>query len=361
MENTYLVDEIAAEIELSLPEAAQRTVLRFKRLQQLSKGLTETGLVKKITVDPFDTRPMEIMGLSTSATTLAAYGGLLYGASAIAYGLKIAQADILESWQTSRVKVGDLDFSGKDERVRWKQISLIYEILKILLVEDRCQLILLDLPLFISRREEASIFDDENIAREWHELEENVNNFWKENQNRIFPFNPKGIVIASLRPHSASSLFAALYRNWNTSPDVISPELKELMVKEQKVLYQLGQSRILEKILLPSTRTIAYSYEDLDLDPRWQPQELHHAGILGLFVRAHSNTDIWHIQVPGHKTQWTSNAIDALTYQLIRATLYDNSAAVPLPLWYAQQLIRFPKELLLAYREQINKELNPNA
>jgi hypothetical protein len=359
-DNSTLIDEIAAEIELGLPDAAQRTAVRLKKLELLVKDLKDIGLVKKINIDPHDSSTLEIVGLSTAASTQAAYGGLLYGISALSYGLKISQSDILDSWQTSRVKVGDIDYSGIEERIRWKQFSLAYTILKILLNENRNQLILLDLPLFISRREEATIFDDVNINAEWRDLEEQVNTFWKENLNRVFPFNPKGKLIASLRPHAVSSLFAALYNNRNTSPDNISPELFELLQKEQKSINQLGQSRIVERILTSNTRSIAYSYEDLDLDPRWQPQELHQAGILGLFMRAHNNTDIWHIQIPGHKSLWPCEAIDFLSQLLIRATLYDNSNAVPLPLWYAQQMVKFPKELLFAYREQINKELKPN-
>jgi hypothetical protein len=359
-EISTLADEIAAEIEIGLPDAAQRTALRLKKLGGLVNGLKDAGLVKKINIDPHDSSPLEIVGLSTTATTQTAFGGLLYGVSALSYGLKISQSDILDSWQASRVNVGDIDYSGIEERIRWKQFSLAYTILKNLLDENRIQLILLDLPLFISRREEATIFDDVNINAEWRDLEEQVNTFWKENLNRLFPFNPKGKLIASLRPHSVSSLFSAFYNNRNTSPDDISSELFELLQKEQKSINQLGQSRIMERILTSNTRSVAYSYEDLDLDPRWQPQELHQAGILGLFMRAHNNTDIWHIQIPGHKSLWPSEAIDFLTQRLIRSTLYDNSNAVPLPLWYAQKMVRFPKELLVAYREQITKELKLN-
>lgn len=360
MDHSTLIDEIAAEIELSLPDAAHRTASRLRRLQFIRQGLSEAGFIRKINIDPFDSRPINITGVSTAASSLSAYGGLLIGTSSLAYGLRISRTDVLETWQISRVSIGDIDFAGKDERIRWKQLRLIYEVLEALLDDGRSQIILLDLPLFISRREEATIVEDPNIAEEWRELEERVNTFWSEHLNRLYPFKTNGIVVASLRPHSASSLFAALYKNINTSPDVLTSELQDFLHKEETAIHRLGQSRILEQVLTPKSRSIAYSFEDLDVDPRWQPRELHHTGILGFFMRTSSQTDVWHIQIPGHRSQWTSETIDHLANRIIRATLHDSVSAIPLPLWYAQQMVKFPKELLIIYRDQIKKELTPN-
>ena len=96
------------------------------------------------------------------------------------------------------------------------------------------------------------------------------------------------------------------------------------------------------------------------MDPRWQPSALHSVGILGMFLRARQQTEIWHIQVPGHKTQWSTEALDRLAYDMIQATLYDDRNSLPLPLWFAKKNVRFPKELLMAYREGIEKELKQN-
>ena len=357
MERSTLVDEVAAEIELSLPETARRASGRLHRLDEIAARLAHDGLVRRLTVDPHDSSHLEVVGISTARASIPAFGGLLYGASALAHGLQIARTDVLDAWEISRVKVGDLDYFGKDNRIRWQQLLLVYEVLEALLEESHPRIILLDLPLFISRREEATVSEDAMIAAEWEELEGRVNAFWVDHLSQIYPFSPDGVVIASLRSHSATSLFAALFRNPNTTPDPVNKELGRLVQQEWTLLRQLGQSRLLNRVLSPSTRSIAYSYEDLDLDPRWQPRELHHVGILGLFMRARRRTGIWHIQVPGHRTQWSSEALDRLGVNLIRATLYDDRSAIPLPLWYAKRLVRFPRELLLAYRECIGEEL----
>lgn len=356
-QRSTLADEVAAEIELGLPETARRAAERLHRLNEVAGRLAHDGLVRRLTVDPHDSSHLEVVGISTARSSIPAFGGLLYGVSALAHGLRIARTDVLDAWEVSRVKVGDMDYFGKDDRMRWQQLLLVYEVLEALLEEDRSRIILLDLPLFISRREEATVSEDTMIAAEWEELESRVNTFWVEHLSQIHPFSPDGVVIASLRSHSATSLFAALLKNPNTTPDPINKDLARFVQQEWTLLRQLGQSRLLDRVLSPSIRSIAYSYEDLDLDPRWQPRELHHAGILGLFMRARRRTGIWHIQVPGHRTQWSSEALDRLGVNLIRATLYDDRSAMPLPLWYAKQLVRFPRDLLLAYRECIEEEL----
>jgi len=356
-ERSTLADEVAAEIELGLLETARRAAERLHRLSEVAARLARDGMRRKLTVDPHDSSHLEVVGVSTARSSIPAFGGLLYGASALAHGLRIAGTDVLDAWEISRVKVGDMDYFGKDERIRWQQLLLVYDVLEVLLEDEHPQLILLDLPLFISRREEATVSEDAMIAAEWEELESRVNAFWAEHLSQVYPFSPDGVVIASLRSHSATSLFAALLKNPNTTPDPINKDLAPFVQQEWVLLRQLGQSRLLDRVLSPATRSVAYSYEDLDMDPRWQPKELHHVGILGLFMRARHRTGIWHIQLPGHRTQWSSEALDRLGVNLIRATLYDDSSAVPLPLWYAKQLVRFPRELLVAYRECIGTEL----
>lgn len=356
-QRTTLADEVAAEIELGLPETAKRAAKRLRGLNEVAVHLARDGLMRRLAVDPHDSSHLVMVGVSTARSSIPAFGGLLYGTSALAHGLRIARTDVLDTWEISRVRVGDLDYFGKEDRIRWQQFLLVYDVLEVLLEEGRSRIILLDLPLFISRREEATVSEDTMIAAEWEELESRVNAFWADHLSEFYPFSPNGVVVASLRSHSATSLFAALLRNPDTSADPVNEQLTRYIQQEWRLLRQLGQSRLLDRILSPSTRSIAYSYEDLEIDPRWQPRELHHVGILGLFMRARNRTGIWHIQIPGHRTQWSSQALDELGMNLIRATIHDNSTAMPLPLWYAKQLVRFPKGLLLAYRECIQEEL----
>jgi hypothetical protein len=110
-------------------------------------------------------------------------------------------------------------------------------------------------------------------------------------------------------------------------------------------------SRLVNMLLRPRSRTIAYALEDLHPDPRWQPDELHHSGILAFFMRAGEQTPIWQIQVAGHRTQWTSEMLDELARAVAQVTLGAGRDAEPLPLWYARRLATFPKAALTVLRD----------
>jgi hypothetical protein len=352
-----LADEVAAEIELGLPIAAKNAADRLKALGETAKKLGDLGLARSIKEPPVVINDLSVAGVSTTNITIPAFGGLLYGVSSIAQVMRLSGSDILESWDIARVKMGDIDFYGKQERLTWQQLALTFDVLEALIEEKKSQIILMDLPLFISRREEAVIADDSSVQDEWDMLVSRINEFWEKHLQKVFPFNPEGIMIGSLRSHSATSLFSALKKNPESSPDDSGIKLSNYIVDHWSQCQQLGQSRLLAQVLKPSSRSIAYSYEDLDMDPRWQPSALHDVGILGMFVRARQRSEIWHLQVPGHKSQWSSLSLDKFVYFIVQATLYDDKNALPLPLWFARKNVKFPKELLLAYREGIEKEL----
>ncbi|HLZ22219.1 MAG TPA: hypothetical protein VKQ30_08870, partial [Ktedonobacterales bacterium] len=91
--------------------------------------------------------------------------------------------------------------------------------------------------------------------------------------------------------------------------------------------------------------------EDLHLDPRWQPSELHHSGILGFFMRASDQSPIWQVQVAGHRTQWSSERLDQIAITLSQVTLASGKHAEPLPLWYARRMATFPRPMLAVFRD----------
>lgn len=358
MEKSTLVDEVIAEIELGIQQSAHHAASRLVKLKEVSTRLSELGLAHHLTPDPFDISQIVMAGVSSAVTTLPAFGGLLYGASALGHVTHLSGSDVLDSWQITRVKLGDIDFFGSDERIRWQQIRLAYQVLESLIEKPRARIILLDLPLFISRREEVTVSEDPMISDEWSGFVTDINTFWSRFTDRFYPFNPEGIIIASLRSHAGSSLFAALNNNPNTTPDPVDPNMAAYISAQWSLLLQLGQSRILGRLLRDSSRSVAYSYEDLNLDPRWQPGILNQVGILGFFMRAQSKVGLWHLQIPGHKTQWSADALDRLSIVVMRSTLFNEESALPLPLWFAKRSAGFPKALLQVYQESIKKELS---
>jgi hypothetical protein len=358
MEKSTLADEAAAEIELGLQNTARTVASRLTMLNDVSKNLVELGLSRRLTTNSEGLSPTLLAGISCTSTTIPAFGGLLYGASAVGQVMSLAGTDILDSWQVTRVKMGDMDLYGVNERLRWQQIRLVYKILESIIQYRQINTILIDVPLFVSRREEATIIDDELVSGEWLDFSREINEFWNNHTEVFFPFNPNGRYIISIRSHAASSLFSALLNNPETTPDPTKSELSEYLKTHWVKILQLGQARLLEQILRGTARSLAYSYEDLNLDPRWQPGVLSELGILGFFLRSNTNTEIWHIQIPGHKSQWSTENINNLSSTIINSTLFNKESAFPLPLWFAKRSVGFPQALLRVFRASIEQELS---
>lgn len=350
--SSTLAAEIAAELELTLPQAADRLAEKLRESQRLQAELARLGLVRPLPVPEHDTTIRDVTGIAASGTTLPAFGGLLYGVGVHAHNMQMQAHTVLGASEQVRVHIGDLDFYESGQRVRWKLGQHLFGLLGELLDADpQPRIILLDLPIFVSRGEEGNRELIEEVQEEWLAMVDTINTFWREHAAQLYPLNPAGATLATVQTHNASPLFVALHNNPLTSPDAVDPTLPAVIRVEWKRLRQAGMARLLDRALGPQTRTIAYAFEDLQLDPRWQPQELHHSGVLGFFMRAGPQTPIWQVQVPGHRTQWTTEALDQLAVSICQTTLGVGKHAEPLPLWYARRLASFPHSILEVFRE----------
>lgn len=355
---TTLASEIAAELEVSLHRASQGLARKLQQSQRLQEALHASGVIHAFPLPQNETAILDIAGVAGSSATLSAFGGLLYGINIHAHRLKLQQQRILDAGEQVQVHMGDLDFYESNLRLRWKLTQHMYELLSdIISTQTPPQIILLNLPIFVSRDEAGNREQMEEVQEEWANMVATINAFWNTHLNRIFPFNPEGCVVASIQPSAAWSLFVALKNNPNTSPDETTADLAQLIQQNWGGLRQVGMSRLLHQLLSPQTRTIAYALEDLQLDPRWQPTELHHSGILGFSLRARSRTPIWQVQVVGHRTQWSAAMLDRLAQTITQATLAEGEHAQPLPLWYAERLARFPSAILTVFRDLAEEQM----
>jgi hypothetical protein len=273
--------------------------------------------------------------------------------------LRLAQRTILDASEQVRVQLGDLDFYESGQRLRWKQTQRLFELVDELLDEAQpARTILLDHPIYIARGQEGGREMLEEVQEEWLEMVDAVNSFWKRHRGFLFPLAPAGATVASVSSQNATPLFVALRNNPETSVDQVTPELPGFIRAAWSQLRRAGMGRLLDTLLPPRARTVAYSLEDLNLDPRWQPTELHHSGILGFFLRAGPQTPIWHVQMAGHRTQWTSEQLDALATAICDATMGTGGKAEPLPLWYARRLAAFPHVMLEVFRNLAQERMS---
>lgn len=358
---TTLAEEIAAELELTLPEAAAGLAEKLRLSDTLRANLARFNIVRPVDLPDHDTTTYDVCGVATSASSLPAFGGLLYGTAVHAHRLQLAQRTILDASEQVRVHLGDLDYYQSGQRLRWRQTQHLYELVDELLSEHAPpRVVLLDQPIFISRGQEGNREMIEGVQEEWVAMADAVNGFWKRNQPRLAPLAPDGVSIASISTQNASPLFIALHNNPSTSPDPLDPALPAFIRAEWTQLRRAGMARLVDALLPAGARTVAYAFEDLNLDARWQPMELHHSGILSFYLRAGPHTPIWQVQVAGHRTQWTSEQLDALALTVCQATLGTGGKAEPLPLWYARRLAAFPQSMLEVFRALAQERLSEN-
>lgn len=356
---TTLAAEIAAEMELTLPHAAASLADKLRLAETLQTTLRRLDLVRRLTLPEYDTTTRDICGIAASATSLPAFGGLLYGTAVHAHRLRLVQRAILDASEQARVHIGDLDFYASGQRLLWMQTQHLYKLIDEMLAErEPPRILLLDQPIFISRGLEGSREMIEEVQEEWVAMADAVNGFWKRNLPKLYPLTPDGVSIASLSIQNPASLFIALFNNPATSPDQIAPEAPAFIRSEWAHLRKAGMARLLDTLMTPGSRSVAYAFEDLNLDPRWQPAELHHSGILSFYLRAGLQTPLWQVQVAGHRTQWTSERLDALALAICHATLGTGRQAEPLPLWYARRLANFPRNMLEVFRDLTQERIN---
>jgi hypothetical protein len=87
---------------------------------------------------------------------------------------------------------------------------------------------------------------------------------------------------------------------------------------------------------------------------RAEPKSVATYGLIGLHLQVGIKTPIWQLETLGNREngQWTSEDVDRMCSLIAYLTLYDNPKVTPLPLWYAQKLVRMPKVVLVNYYKE---------
>jgi len=356
MKDISLIEEIAAEIHISSKEKAKEFADRMIRVKDFGSKFKKCYTKK---IKPSKKEVIRVVGVTHNRQSISGFGGILFGISGIGFGMTYNNSKISDTWNISRFEVGDIDFFEYSQRLRWKEYSITYQILAdIIDKNESIDIILTDMPLVISRKEQINKEFDRKIKREWDILVNISNNFWKQNIDRIFPFNSNGPFLVSLRRRTNLSLFKALEKKGiETSLDNIPYDCENFVLNNLSIIFESGHSRILRWILGEKERTVTYSISDLELDPRWEPSALKSKDLLGFFLRAKPNTDIWSVELPGGRDFWTVESVDKLCSNILVLSIFNDDKSYPLPLWYSQKFSNFPKEILYYYKKMIIEEL----
>ncbi|MBN3840985.1 hypothetical protein [Burkholderia sp. Ac-20349] len=352
MKSIELARALAAAMSLRLPGTVGKIANKMRYIDSKASLFVRGGIIRSIESRRFDR--VYAVGVSSKSRSMSALGGILYGAAALRHDVVVAGNQVTEGFQDSRVDINDMNFLDASERLAWKEYILVYRLLTDLLDSDtRPDVIFTDIPLLVPRAEQSLSLAEPDVEEEWRELIDVMEAFWQRFLPSIYPNDPSGPFLVSLqarRDLNAAVLNALREKGGAGSPEGISPEALDLIQSEWTQLRRVGVIRFLRGALRAGHRTAAYYYEALGRQmKRFEPRTVADHGLIGFHIQVGLRTPIWKIETVGAPGQWDSEALDKLASITAFLTLNDNPQMKPLPLWYAEKLVKMPREVLSNY------------
>ncbi|GIJ28873.1 hypothetical protein Vqi01_40350 [Micromonospora qiuiae] len=352
MKSIELARALAAAMSLRLPGTAGKIANKMRYIDSKAPLFVRGGIIRSIESRRFDR--VYAVGVSSKSRSMPALGGILYGAAALRHDIVVSGNQVTEGFQDSRVDINDMNFLDASERLAWKEYILVYQLLTDLLDSDtKPDVIFVDIPLLVPRAEQSLSLAEPDVEEEWRELIEVMEAFWQRFLPSIYPNDPNGPFLVSLqsrRDLNAAVLNALREKGPAGSPEAISSETLDLVQSEWVQLRRVGVLRFLRGALRAGHRTAAYYYEALGRQmKRFEPRTVANHGLIGFHIQVGLRTPIWKIETVGAPGQWDSEALDRLASITAFLTLNDNPRMKPLPLWYAEQLVMMPREVLSNY------------
>lgn len=352
MKSIELARALAAAMSLRLPGTVGKIANKMRYIDSKAPLFVRGGIIRSIESRRFDR--VYAVGVSSKSRSMPALGGILYGAAALRHDIVVTGNQVTEGFQDSRVDINDMNFLDASERLAWKEYILVYQLLTDLLDSDtKPDVIFVDIPLLVPRAEQSLSLAEPDVEEEWRELIEVMEVFWQRFLPSIYPNDPNGPFLVSLqsrRDLNAAVLNALREKGPAGSPEAISSEAIDLVQSEWVQLRRVGVIRFLRGALRAGHRTAAYYYEALGRQmKRFEPRTVANHGLIGFHIQVGLRTPIWKIETVGAPGQWDSEALDRLASITAFLTLNDNPRMKPLPLWYAEQLVMMPREVLSNY------------
>lgn len=354
-ENLSLVRRLALTTQLYLPGTAGRIAHQVRLLEQVSQVFSQAGFVRKIHLPS----PLSVHagGIATEDKgPISIMGGFLYAVGALRLDLIVKDNQLKLGSQNSCCEVDDIDY--EDQRLRLKLISIrqSYELASAALNdgEDR-DLLIMDCPLLLSRSF-AGLKSMKNLDVQDNTYDNTLNaieEFWKNHQHQLFPWNPTGtrlVSVGSGRFHDLLGLVQRDLRDISTrdlipASEGLRPENFQPIDHLNQAILSIGQKRFLQGLLDAYTRTVAYR---VDLQsPQHEPSWLSKLGLYGFHFKSAQGTSVQFAQVVGSTEDWTSSGFDRLAALLMSLSTLGGLRAAPLPILLANRDLDKPLQYFL--------------
>ena len=162
MKRVEMSRALTAAMSLRLPGTAGKLANKMRYVDSKGPLFHDGGLIRNITQGKHE--KVYAVGISSKSKSMPALGGLLYGAAALRHDLVVANNEVSEGQQDSRVDINDMNFLGASERLVWKEFILVYRLLSDLMSSDtKPDIIFVDIPLLVSRAEQSVFLEEEDV------------------------------------------------------------------------------------------------------------------------------------------------------------------------------------------------------
>lgn len=355
MKSIEMAKEITATMSLRLPGTVGKIANKMRYIDKKAPEFLKGDFIK--TIPDIEFKNIKATGISSKSNNIQAFGGVLYGSSALRHDILISGNKVIDTFQDSRIDINDMNYLETKQRLIWKEYNLVYQLLDELLSESELpDIIILDIPLILKRTEQSNKLEIEEIKEEWDETLEVISKFWQKHLPNVFPENPNGPIIISLsEKYFGAALYAINEKDHTASPEELKTEIISLINKEWDKLKEVGILRTLKGLLRTGKRTVAYYYDALGADIlRSEPKLISSYGLVGLHLQVGVRTPIWQIEMLGNRESNLLNTenIDKICSLVSYLTLYDDPKILPLPLLYAQKLVKMPTQILKTYYKE---------
>ena len=352
-EHIPLAQELTAQVQLGLIGTVGKLSKQLRAIDGIAPRLRDGGVVRRITVNRDQKR--RSVGVAEASRMLQAFGGVLYAVAAVAHEMFTEGSDMSHTGQMSRMDVGDMSLLEYEKRVDWKTYLAVYELLEEIFESDNLpDIILLDAPLILGRRNFAQVLDEAEelkldlpLKKEMDDLRLRIESFWDKHRSRCFPYAEDGPKVVSLHRGRLREPISSLQgRGFMLTPDRIDAEVLEMMRTGWSQVLSVGVERLLLGILGADQRTAAFQREQAK-DKDAFPKSLIEGGTLTFHYLTGIRGQPLHVETLGSAQDWTerggSAAVDALAGDLMALTYFDHKKSLPLPLWQAQSAVEVVK------------------
>ena len=338
-ENTTISQSIVANIQLGLPATVSKLSAKMRFIDRIAPTLKDGGVIRNIKlINPIT---INASGIACSHRTSNAFGGILYVAGAVRQDILIKDGTIYKTRQESKVEVDEIDDLDGPKKLKFIDIMNAYKLLTELMKEDeKPELVLLDVPLLLERAD-APLEERTDIVVIYNKCRKAILKFWEKYKYDVYPFNKNGVKIASVgNKKFGAVLFALSEENIKYIPDEIDKGIIEKMEGLMPKLQEVGIKRLMTGILVKRTRTAAFQYDGINKDSRLEPDQLRNIGLMGMHVKAGNTTPPLLVDVLGAVKDWDTDMLDELASQIISLITFDQTKALPMPIWYAKYSLK---------------------